>query len=583
MATVLHPPRFTKRYDSVSSVKATGETYTPSHLARFVANQIGNAAAISETLEEALSLFDPAVGDGELLVALVEKLQTITTRQITVYGFDTSSNALAVARARLLELLPSTAVQLRQESFLDFMAGQGSEARTLFAPSHSFPPTFDCVIANPPYVRTQILGAQETQRITASFGLSGRVDLYHVFLLGISAALKSTGTAGVIVSNRFMTTRGGASIRAALRSRLNLLHIWDMGDTKLFDAAVLPAVILSSGTHKENAGAAARFTSIYETSEASTQTAEDPLHALSMSGRIGVSDGRKFLVKHGTLASANVADDLWRIATDDGDDWLATVQKNSWGTFRDIGKVRVGVKTCADKVFISSKWSDLPVEEQPELLRPLTTHHIAQRFRAGAGKKYCILYPHQSAAGKRAAIDLSSHPKSRAYLEQHRTTLEARTYLMSGGRSWYELWVPQDPGAWAAPKLVFRDISERPTFWMDLDGTIVNGDCYWLTAEGEDQEDLLWLAGAVANSSFIEAFYDHRFNNKLYSGRRRFITQYVELFPLPNPSSEIAKEICAGARRLYEQIGSPGAKALETHLDQLVWTAFGLGGEEIGR
>ena len=68
---------------------------------------------------------------------------------------------------------------------------------------------------------------------------------------------------------------------------------------------------------------------------------------------------------------------------------------------------------------------------------------------------------------------------------------------------------------------------------MDLDGTIVNGDCYWLAATDDKTTVLLWLALAVGNSSFIEAFYDRRFNNKLYAGRRRFITQYVEHFPIP--------------------------------------------------
>lgn len=130
---------------------------------------------------------------------------------------------------------------------------------------------------------------------------------------------------------------------------------------------------------------------------------------------------------------------------------------------------------------------------------------------------------------------------------------------------------------------MFRDISELPIFWIDLDGTIVNGDCYWLTVEKEGSEDLLWLAAAVANSTFIEVFYDHRFNNKLYSGRRKSITQYVELFPLPDPSAKLSREIIAGAKLLYEQDGSPASPLLDAKLDELVWKSFGLRGEEVRR
>jgi hypothetical protein len=289
-------------------------------------------------------------------------------------------------------------------------------------------------------------------------------------------------------------------------------------------------------------------------------------------------------VQHGTLDASGAIDDLWRIATDATDTWLATVAKHTWKTFGDIGKIRVGVKTCADKIFIRNDWHTVPESKRPELLRPLTTHHSAGRFRAiTPAKTRAILYPHESVAGQRRPVELSGYPKSKAYLEANRAALEGRTYVLEAGRRWYEIWVPQDPAAWEAPKLVFRDISERPTFWIDIDGSIVNGDCYWLTPERQDGEGLLWLAAAVANSTFIEAFYDHRFNNKLYAGRRRFITQYVELFPLPDPTTEHARKIATLARQIYACSRSREAIAMEAELNSMVWQAFGLGVEEVRR
>ena len=91
---------------------------------------------------------------------------------------------------------------------------------------------------------------------------------------------------------------------------------------------------------------------------------------------------------------------------------------------------------------------------------------------------------------------------------------------------------------------------------------MVNGDCYWLVAEKPGAEDLLWLAAAVGNSTFIEAFYDHRFPNKLYAGRRRFVTQYVEQFPLPDPRSAVTREIIAKARTIYATASTPAAQRL---------------------
>ena len=95
------------------------------------------------------------------------------------------------------------------------------------------------------------------------------------------------------------------------------------------------------------------------------------------------------------------------------------------------------------------------------------------------------------------------------------------------------------------------------------------------------QSDLIWLAAAVGNSSFIKVFYDHRFHNKLYAGRRRFLTQYVEHFPLPDPCSVIGQTIIKKTKALYEHIPSTVSDQLAKELDQLVWEAFGLVSEEI--
>ena len=148
--------------------------------------------------------------------------------------------------------------------------------------------------------------------------------------------------------------------------------------------------------------------------------------------------------------------------------------------------------------------------------------------------------------------------------------------MIEAGRNWYEIWVPQDPSQWERPKIVFRDIADEPSFWIDFSGSVVNGDCYWLTlAKGDDQLDLLWLALAVGNSSFIEKYYDYRFNNKLYAGRRRYMTQYVQKFPLPDPATELSRQIVALTRRIYDLVPTKDTLELQRELDGLVWQSFG--------
>jgi hypothetical protein len=261
------------------------------------------------------------------------------------------------------------------------------------------------------------------------------------------------------------------------------------------------------------------------------------------------------------------------LAHDKADKWLQDVRDKTELLFGDIGKVKVGIKTTADNVFIVPNLSTFG-EDIPETLKPLITHHIARRYKTDSPKKH-VVYTHEESGNKKKPITLDQYPNTKKYLEQHKEQLSGRNYVMDSGRNWYEIWVPHNPKAWEKPKLVFRDISEQPIFWMDQTGAIVNGDCYWLASD-ENNSDLLWLALAIANSKFIEEFYDHSFNNKLYSGRRRFITQYVEKFPLPDPESMTAKKIINLTKSIYELPLDARLDSHEEKLNRLVYSAFGL-------
>ena len=555
---------FAKRYDAV---------YTPRVLADFVSQHILEAAQY-QPIERTLRILDPAVGHGELLISLLRCLGCRHNAKIEVYGFETDSKALEIARHRLEQEFSELSINLHLGNFLDFAVESFRQGDHGGFFRSSFPDAYDFIIANPPYVRTQIIGSKQAQLLSDQWGLSGCIDLYYAFILGISQVLSPQGTAGIIISNRFMTTLSGASVRQAIFERFHIRHAWDLGDTRLFDAAVLPAVLLVQGKDGSHSDTPA-FTSIYETSKPTTLSATHPISALKQEGVIKVDDGRKFHVQHGKLDTNGKPDGVWRVATKSNDHWLSMVEVRRWGTFRDIGKVRVGVKTCADKIFIRSDWHDMANTDQPELLRPLTTHHIARCFKAlRSDQPSHILYPHEVYKGRRRAVNLAEYPRSKAYLMQHRSVLEARKYVIEAGRRWYEIWVPQDPMAWRGPKLVFRDIADEPTFWIDLEGSVVNGDCYWLVPQNPDNTEVLWLAAAVANSTFIKHYYDLCFNNKLYSGRRRFMSQYVEKFPLPDPNRPLSKSIIKKAKRIHKLTPSPPAELLKSELNSMVWLAL---------
>lgn len=554
-----------------SSQKSHGVHYTPLALARFVARRAISELSGSDSNGNWIVL-DPACGDGELLLAVAAEAEAIGRSAPHLVGVDRDAEAVSLAKKRLSSAVAASVVVERT----DFLAMGMQQAECL-------PSTYDLVISNPPYVRTQVLGAQRAQALARQFGLTGRVDLYHAFVAAMTARLSTGGILGLLCSNRFLTTKGGQSLRSLLLRNYHIVELWDLGDSKMFEAAVLPAVVVGRRATSPSVDSGS-FVSVYEGQGESDEAMEvdSVLQALESGaeGAVAVAN-RRFVIERGLLSDPTEARP-WRLTSSSGSRWLGAVEKRAVARFGDLGPIRVGIKTTADSVFIRPTWADLPAEITPEeeLLHPLLTHRVAARWHSIAGPKgeRSVLYPHEMRDGWRFAVDLSRFPRAAQYLEKHRERLEGRDYVLKAGREWYEIWVPQQPDAWAARKLVWPDISDRPRFFIDDTGAIVNGDCYWLTC-GERTEEEMALALAVANSSFAVRYYDLCCGNRLYAGRRRFITQYLEELPLPQTTPSELREVTEMVRQLREVSAPAGQRSqIEETLDEMVFELFGVQG-----
>ena len=548
------------RYKNETNIKNNGIVYTPTEMADFLAGEILSNKKNKIALEQSINVLDPAIGDGELVIALVNRIYDLSPKvQINIDGFETNIAQSFATDERLKSHFPGASVKIHEGDFLD-------KARLLER-------KYDFIIANPPYVRTQILGTERAQEIAQKLQLHGRVDIYYAFLLYAKLLLKADGVAGYITSNKFLTIKSGASVRKFMLDNYQIYSIVDFGDTKLFSASVLPCIITFALGKTENMDDVS-FTSIYE-ERISTIAPKcvSIFERIRDSGKVCLTDNRVFQINHGALAKV-VSNSPWTMSSNENKNWLKSVDKNTWMHFSDIGKIRVGIKTTADNVFIGDDWTG--DKEHIELLKPLITHRDAGQIVSKQSAGWKVLYTHTVIDGKRAVFNIDDYPYAKAYLNEHYDQLSGRTYLKKANRQWYEIWVPQNPASWKDRKIIFRDISEHPEFWLDDTGAIVNGDCYWIDIADTTMEDLVYLALAVANSDFIEKYYDARFNTKLYSGKRRFMSQYVEQFPLPfydTPAAKKAVEIVKKIITEREKINTP---RYMTELNRIVEEMFGV-------
>lgn len=546
-----------------SARKRHGRHYTPPALAALLAER---ALRGRRPGDGALTVLDPACGDGALLLAVAAAARSAGLGPLELVGHEVDEDAATAAERRLADAgLDARVVRG------DFLVAQ----RTM--PSGSV----DVVLTNPPYVRTQQLGADAARLLAREFGLTGRVDLTHPFVVAAARLLRPGGTLALLCSNRFLSTVAGANVRRTLTDGdLRVAEVVDLGDTRLFTAAVLPAVVVA---HRDDAGSPAAVS--VPAAYVSAYAADPPVPAADGAPDLLTSlrhpapgaaahDGRRYDVRVGVLATGPDARTPWRLSDAGADPWLRTVQARTWRTFGDVARVRVGIKTTADAVFVRDDWETAAPDVEPELLLPLLTPADVAPWRTSPAPAARVLYPYDLTSSRRTVLDLDRWPGARAYLLRHEERLRGRSYVTAAGRAWFEIWVPQRPDLWAVPKIVLPDISTTPRFALDTSGAVVGGACYWISLRDVGDDDLAHLLLGVANSALGLRAYDELGGHRLYAGRRRWVTQYVARLPLPDPTTPAAREVVAQARALAG--GGDVTPDARARLDAAVDAAFGV-------
>lgn len=548
------------------NTKKTGAIYTPNALGEYMANKMFSLLNNEIDYNRTYKVLDPACGTGDLLKATISVANKLGIN-IEVYGFDLDSSAIETAKEEIENL--GIKSHFFTENFLEF-AIQNSEKNTSLFQDESI--LFDFCIANPPYIRTQILGDEYSQRLAKTFKLKGKIDIYQAFYASIPMILSIDGIFSVITSNKFLANKTGKSIRELLLNEFDLAEVIDLGDTKLFNAAVLPAIIIGKNSIGKKQESINCF-SIYETTEKNDSASKKYKEIYELinsedNGNFNIN-GQYYHAKKGIIVVPEDQNEPWSLSTIEDYNWTKKVEDIFRNKISDFGKVRVGIKTTADKVFLNQGFDGYKIEK--ELLHPLFSSDYAEKWiinhEPNDMKK--ILYPMKVGTGKRKAepISLKNYNETEKYLLSYYDILDGRSYIKKSGREWFEIWVPQDPSLWVYNKMIWPDISDKPRFAFDNRGLYVDGNCYWFVPEDRENLDLLYLILGVCNSNFMKKYHSIRFQNKLYSNKYRYVAQYVSQYPIPNIHCSESQQIISIVKQL---ISSGSAPELEQNIDILL-------------
>jgi hypothetical protein len=413
---------------------------------------------------------------------------------------------------------------------------------------------FDVVVANPPYVRQELLGDQKPE-LKASYPAvyAGTADLFVYFFARAFDVLRPKGQVAFITPNKFMRAKYGTALRGYLSGSTRLHTLIDFGDLPVFDATTYPMITLAAKDSPLAADAGVA---------AITLTSMDALNNLPAT-----------IARAGKLPQSSLSADGWQLSdprTRALMDKLRTAG-TPLGEYVN-GKIYYGIKTGFNEAFvIDAATRDALIAADPksaDVIKPYLRGRDVKRWRATWMNRYLII--------PNLVKDISPYSVIVNHLNKFRSELEAR----AGNQEWYEL---QHKGidiitllASNNIRVIYPDIAEKPQFTVDVTGE------FFLTNTSYVIGNANWFLAGILNS-MVTHFYYSSLSPQIRGGYYRFFTQYIEQIPIPASPDALRDQIAALAQQCLDAAkDNPAAlPTLEAQLNALVYQAYNLTPEEV--
>jgi hypothetical protein len=522
---------------ATADIDGRGAVFTRPEVVNFILDLAGYTAG--GALENS-RLLEPAVGEGEFLVAAIHRLTTALAPK-AVNGW---ANAWDVLRDRIV------AVEIHQAS-LDVAFSRAREALMeagvpgdtagrlarhwirqgdfLSVPIEG---KFSHVVGNPPYVRQELIPEATLAFYRATYRtLYDRADLFVPFFERCLNLLQAGGKLSFICTDRWMKNKYGGPLRQLLADEFWLTHYVDMTDCPAFigDVTTYPAVTVMerpvSGDMKPATKVAYRpliESAALANLARSMTTGPSSDDVLEMSD---VVQGSQPLLVH----------DASKLA-------LVRRLEAAYPSIEDAGcKVGIGVATGADKLYIRPM-DELDVEDERKL--PLArTQDLAGAEVRWTG--YGVLNPFE-ADGRLA--DLKAYPRFSRYLAKHEDAIRARNVAKRNGEGWFRTIDRIHTPLTYRPKLLIPDIKGAAVVAFEAGRLYPHHNLYYVIS---DEWDLRALQAVLLSG--IARLFVATYSTKMRGGFLRYQAQFLRRIRLPRWS-----DVPVGVRNQLSDAGSSG-------------------------
>ena len=438
---------------------------------------------------------------------------------------------------------------------------------------------FDCVIANPPYVRQEAIRHLKPN-LSKAFGafFCGTADIYTYFYKCGIDLLKSGGHLCFIAPNKFMRAGYGKNTRVLLTTRVTPKLVIDFGDLPIFDATTYPSILLveknlSSPPFEKGGslvvppfgkgGPEGIFLAATFTDASQLERLEETLSNIAF-----------------PMPVTALKNEGWNLEQPDVLVLMEKLRKAGKPLGEYVqGRFYRGVLTGLNEAFVvDAATREKLIAEDPasaELIKPWLRGRDIRKWKAQWAGLYLVnipssanrQWPWSEAKTEAEALRLfeQTYPAVYRHLLQWKKQLQKRD---DQGKYWWELRSCVYYDAFEQPKIVYPNITKTNIFAFDETGILTNQKCFIIPVN-----DLYLLA--VLNSK-IAALWFRATLPLLRGGFFEPSAIFMEKFPVfPATDAQkvpIIERTCA----ILADPDSPAVPRLEEEINTLVYQLYDL-------
>jgi len=424
--------------------------------------------------------------------------------------------------------------------------------------------TYDYVVGNPPYVRTQNLPDRQKEMLDRLYdSTTGNYDIYCPFYeRGLDWLREGTGKLGFITPNQFMVTDYGEGLRRVLLEEARIEEVYDFRDSGVFeDAKNYPAIVMleDEPDSDEREANEIRCVRVKADTKAPTNRDLDTAVIEAVREHRGEPGYEDELINVFDYPQGDLDVGYWSLMPPEELEIIHKMEAASDATVGDVtDSVFAGTQTSANNVFLVTpvdadrvsaddtgdtvtvvpKGESREYEIETDTLRPWLQGRDINRWRGDwSGEHAIVPYVLEEDDDGTLTSNLieqerleSELPLTWEYLTEHRDTLESREGGRFEGRDdWYGFGYPKSMTRFEDPKLICSEIAAEATFMLDDVGTWYFKAAYGVQLEDKFKDRTDTFAGLL-NSNTLDFYLKHYTTLKV-DGYYKYTTNY--LTPLP--------------------------------------------------